>query len=98
MRRPAGQRLLVPPCDAAGAVHPPPITAPCAAGLAAPAGVFVTASWDSTMCLWDPRLPPGQCLVATVQLPGKAYSLSVGTTKVVAATSGRHVWMYDLHT
>jgi len=60
------------------------------------AGVVATAGWDSTLRLFDPRLPPGDCCVATVALPGKAYTLSIGSSRVVVGTSGRHVWVFDL--
>lgn len=59
-------------------------------------GVVVTASWDMTMRLWDPRVPPPSCNVATAELPGKAYTLGIGGQHLVVGTSARHVWIYDL--
>lgn len=59
-------------------------------------GVVVTASWDMTMRLWDPRSPPPSCNVATAELPGKAYTVGVGGQHLVVGTSARHVWIYDI--
>jgi WD40 repeat protein len=58
-------------------------------------GAVVTAGWDATLRLWDPRLPPQSCNVATAELPGKAYALGRGEGKLVVGTAGRHVLIYD---
>jgi cell cycle arrest protein BUB3 len=60
-------------------------------------GLLVTAGWDMALRLWDPRLPPQSCNVASAELPGKAYTLSVGGQQLVVGTSGRHVWIYDVN-
>ncbi|KAI3433339.1 hypothetical protein D9Q98_003157 [Chlorella vulgaris] len=61
-------------------------------------GLLVSGSWDSSLRLWDPRLGPGAAPVAQVALPGKVYSMSGCGTRLVVATSGRHVDIFDLRT
>jgi cell cycle arrest protein BUB3 len=53
-----------------------------------------SAGWDSTLRLWDPRAATAH--VATLQLPGKAYSMSSAANRLVVATSGRQVDVYDV--
>ncbi|KIY94399.1 Mitotic checkpoint protein BUB3 [Monoraphidium neglectum] len=59
-------------------------------------GVAVTASWDLTLRLWDPRCAPAAANVGTAELPGKAYTLGLGGSRLVVGTSARHVWIYDI--
>jgi hypothetical protein len=60
-------------------------------------GLLVTAGWDMALRLWDARLPPQSANVASAELPGKAYTLSASGQQLVVGTSGRHVWIYDVH-
>lgn len=57
-------------------------------------GVFATASWDGTASLWDARA--GAC-VAKAELPGKAFAMDVSPdgSRLIIATSGRHLLVYD---
>lgn len=60
------------------------------------AGVLLTGSWDQSLKAWDPRAPPGQNCTAVVSLPGKVYGMSAGSERLVVATSGRHILIYDI--
>eukprot|EP00887_Chlorella_sp_A99_P005513 scaffold1.g5513.t1 len=51
-------------------------------------GLLASGGWDATLRVWDPRAPAG-APVATVQLPGKAYSMSASDARLVVGTSGR---------
>ena len=57
--------------------------------------LLATGSWDGSLRLWDLR---SAAQVARVALPGKAYSMSACDTRLVVATSGRHVDIFDLRT
>ena len=59
---------------------------------------MVTGSWDKTLKCWDPRGASGQehTLVGTYQQPERVYSLSLFSNRLVVATAGRHVNIYDL--
>jgi len=54
---------------------------------------IVTGSWDSTIKTWDARAPT---CTGTYSQPDKVYSMSLAGDKVVVATSGRKVWVWDL--
>mmetsp|Transcript_1569 Transcript_1569/g.2511 ORF Transcript_1569/g.2511 Transcript_1569/m.2511 type:complete len:326 (+) Transcript_1569:91-1068(+) len=56
---------------------------------------LVTGSWDSTATVWDPRQTDSAHCTAVLNLPGKAYSLSLTSTRIVVATSERHIVVYD---
>lgn len=56
----------------------------------------VTAGWDSAMKLWDPRQPQNKTVIATLRLPGKAYSMSAAGQRLVVATSDRQIIIYDI--
>jgi len=58
------------------------------------ANLIVTGSWDASLKTWDPRAP-SSC-VGTFPQPDKVYSMSVAGDKVVVATAGRKVWVWDL--
>lgn len=59
---------------------------------------MVTGSWDKNLKCWDPRGASGQerTLVGTYNQLERVYSLSVNGHRLVAATAGRHVNVYDL--
>ncbi|CAL5329381.1 unnamed protein product [Camellia sinensis] len=58
----------------------------------------ITGSWDKTIKCWDPRGASGQerTLVGTYTQPERVYSLSLVGNRLVVATAGRHVNIYDL--
>lgn len=61
-------------------------------------GLVITGSWDKTLKCWDPRGASGQerTLVGTYFQPERVYSISLVGTRLVVATAGRHVNIYDL--
>ncbi|CAL9049984.1 unnamed protein product, partial [Musa banksii] len=62
------------------------------------AGQVITGSWDKTLKCWDPRgaSDPERALVGTYLQPERVYSLSLVGHRLVVATAGRHVNIYDL--
>ncbi|KAF2939878.1 hypothetical protein DAI22_03g228900 [Oryza sativa Japonica Group] len=62
------------------------------------AGQVITGSWDKTIKCWDPRgvSGPERTLVGTYAQPERVYSLSLVGNRLVVATAGRHVNIYDL--
>ncbi|XP_066376164.1 mitotic checkpoint protein BUB3.1-like isoform X3 [Miscanthus floridulus] len=62
------------------------------------AGQVITGSWDKTVKCWDPRgvSGPEHTLVGTYAQPERVYSLSLVGNRLVVATAGRHVNIYDL--
>jgi cell cycle arrest protein BUB3 len=68
----------------------------CVAWLPA-AGLAASAGWDEALRLWDARAPPGGAAAAAA-LPGRAYTMAAAGdgTKLIVATSGRHVLVYDI--
>lgn len=61
-------------------------------------GQVITGSWDKTLKCWDPRSSSGQdrSLVGTYTQPERVYSMSLVGNRLVVATAGRHVNVYDL--
>ncbi|KAL8554712.1 hypothetical protein ACS0TY_002774 [Phlomoides rotata] len=61
-------------------------------------GQVITGSWDKTLKCWDPRGASGQehTLVGTYNQPERVYSISLVGNRLVVATAGRHVNVYDL--
>ena len=57
--------------------------------------IMLKGSWDSTATVWDPRQTDSAHCTAVLNLPGKAYSLSLTSTRIVVATSERHIVVYD---
>lgn len=53
------------------------------------ANAVVSASWDKTVRLWDPRSPSTG---ASTALPDKAYTMDTHGNRVIVGTAGRHVW------
>ncbi|KAG6500653.1 mitotic checkpoint protein BUB3.1-like [Zingiber officinale] len=62
------------------------------------AGQVITGSWDKTLKCWDPRgaNSSDRALVGTYLQPERVYSLSLVGYRLVVATAGRHVNVYDL--
>ncbi|KAK6159213.1 hypothetical protein DH2020_006527 [Rehmannia glutinosa] len=61
-------------------------------------GQVITGSWDKTLKCWDPRGASAQerSLVGTYAQPERVYSMSLVGNRLVVATAGRHVNVYDL--
>ncbi|KAJ9561056.1 hypothetical protein OSB04_006216 [Centaurea solstitialis] len=62
-------------------------------------GQVITGSWDKTLKCWDPRGATSsqeRALVGTYTQPERVYSISLVGNRVVVATAGRHVNVYDL--
>lgn len=61
-------------------------------------GQVITGSWDKTLKCWDPRAASGQedSLISTCPQPERVYSMSLVGHRLVVATAGRHVNVYDL--
>ncbi|KAL5706828.1 hypothetical protein ACHQM5_024946 [Ranunculus cassubicifolius] len=61
-------------------------------------GQVISGSWDKTVKCWDPRGTHGMdhTLVGTYPQPERVYSLSLVGNRLVVATAGRHVNVYDL--
>nr|KAJ0192830.1 hypothetical protein LSAT_V11C800414100 [Lactuca sativa] len=61
-------------------------------------GQVITGSLDKTLKCWDPRGGGAQerALVGTYGQPERVYSISLVGNRVVVATTGRHVNVYDL--
>nr|KAJ0194023.1 hypothetical protein LSAT_V11C800394200 [Lactuca sativa] len=61
-------------------------------------GQVITGSLDKTLKCWDPRGGGAQecALVGTYGQPERVYSVSLVGNRVVVATAGRHVNVYDL--
>ncbi|CAH2036286.1 unnamed protein product [Thlaspi arvense] len=62
------------------------------------AGQVITGSWDKTIKCWDPRAASGPegTQIGTYQQPERVNSLSLVGNRLVVATAGRHVNIYDL--
>lgn len=56
--------------------------------------LLISGSWDSTLHVHTPSNPTN--MPATIRLPGKPFSLSLTTTKLVVAMASRVVHIYDL--
>ncbi|KAL6210508.1 hypothetical protein ACLB2K_015740 [Fragaria x ananassa] len=61
-------------------------------------GQLITGSWDKTLKCWDPRGANGQerTPFRIYAKPERVYSLSLVGNRLVVATAGRHVNVYDL--
>ncbi|KAL8166557.1 hypothetical protein V2J09_008056 [Rumex salicifolius] len=61
-------------------------------------GQVITGSWDKTVKCWDPRGASGKehNMVGTYLQPERVYSMSLVGNRLVVATAGRHVNVYDL--
>ncbi|KAL2649628.1 hypothetical protein R1flu_017756 [Riccia fluitans] len=56
-------------------------------------GQVISGSWDKTMRCWDARAASGQ---ETHPQPERVYSMSLVGYRLVIATAGRHINVYDL--
>ncbi|XP_037488952.1 mitotic checkpoint protein BUB3.1-like [Triticum dicoccoides] len=61
-------------------------------------GQVITGSWDRTIKCWDQRgaTGPQYTLIGTHTQPERVYALSLAGHKLVVATAGEHVNVYDL--
>lgn len=61
-------------------------------------GQVITGSWDRTIKCWDRRGAngPEYTLIGTHAQPERVYALSLAGHKLVVATAGEHVNVYDL--
>eukprot|EP00271_Cylindrocystis_brebissonii_P002592 TRINITY_DN13345_c0_g1_i1.p1 TRINITY_DN13345_c0_g1~~TRINITY_DN13345_c0_g1_i1.p1 ORF type:complete len:344 (+),score=57.59 TRINITY_DN13345_c0_g1_i1:361-1392(+) len=64
-------------------------------------GQVISASWDRTVRCWDPRantITADGAMIAHVvaAMPERVYSMSLSSQRLVVATAGRHVWVFDL--
>jgi cell cycle arrest protein BUB3 len=64
------------------------------------ANIIASASWNGQFCLWDVRQNSNSRAIATLELPGKAFSMDVDAAhhRVVVATAGRRNVVIDLKT
>ncbi|WVR08075.1 hypothetical protein IAU60_005121 [Kwoniella sp. DSM 27419] len=58
--------------------------------------VLITASWDSTLKVWDPSAE--HPLKSTQALPARAYNLSyaASSSRLLVSMAHRHVFVYDM--
>lgn len=56
--------------------------------------IACTGGWDKKLCTWDIRSNESRTAIA--ELPGKAFSLSISTCRVVVACADRNILIYDL--
>lgn len=61
-------------------------------------GQVISGSWDRTVKSWDPRCTSGKenTPLGTYVQPERVYSLSLVGNRLVVATAGRHINVYDL--
>ena len=55
--------------------------------------ILFTGFWDTSVCAWDPR---SNYKIHQISTENKVYSLSVSENRLVVATAGRHVHIYDI--
>ncbi|KAL6067977.1 Mitotic checkpoint protein BUB3 [Balamuthia mandrillaris] len=64
-----------------------------------PQGLVLSGSWDGTLKGWDPKANntsnASNKSQLSLDLPDKIYSMDLRGDKLVVATAGRHVWIYD---
>jgi len=56
--------------------------------------IACTGGWDKKLCTWDIRSNESRTAIA--ELPGKAFSLSISTCRVVVLCADRNILIYDL--
>jgi len=57
-------------------------------------GLVISGSWDCSVALWDPRTSKSAGSVS--QAGCKVYSMDIVENRIVVATSGRSVFIYDI--
>jgi len=57
-------------------------------------GLVISGSWDCSVALWDPRTSKSAGSVS--QAGCKIYSMDIVENRIVVATSGRNVFIYDI--
>ncbi len=65
----------------------------CLAAVPDTTNVLASASWNRQFSLWDTR---SRQAIATLDLPGKAFSMDVTQNRIVVATSGRRNVIVDI--
>lgn len=55
--------------------------------------LIATGSWDKTVRLWDAR---ANACTGSFSQPDRVYSMSTAGEKLVVATAGRKVWVWDM--
>uniref|UniRef100_A0A7S2HTA8 Anaphase-promoting complex subunit 4 WD40 domain-containing protein n=1 Tax=Octactis speculum TaxID=3111310 RepID=A0A7S2HTA8_9STRA len=58
--------------------------------------LLFSGGWDAKVNAWDPRAASGQRALATLDLPGKAFTMALTETRIVVGTADRRIVCYDI--